>query len=906
MKALPAVGAELTASDGAASDGFGRAVAIAGSLAVAGASADGSSKGAGYLFSNISTLAGSGTQSAKLTASDGAASDYLGYSAGVSWAGVLLGAHGDDDKGADAGAAYFYRSYSIGSGTVTQNTKLLASDGAAGDQFGISASMSGTTGLVGASGDASGRGAAYVFRDVYSAQPSITQSVKLTAADGEASDAFGVAVSMSGNGALVGATGDDDKGANAGAAYFFRNLASVTGTVTQNLKLVANDGAAGDNFGVAVGLFDTTALVGASGDASGRGAAYVFRGLGTGSGTKTHTTKLTASDGAASDGLGVSVALSGSVGLAGATGDDDKGTNAGAAYVYLGLDATGSTATETVKLLASDGAASDAFGFSVGLDGDYFVIGARLGNGAVADSGNAYVGRISAFTTLNGSLWQTAATDGLSFVSRADWVAGGTTDAQTLVLSGGDSASVVSAGKAVFIGQEAGADSNNLIVAGALTATTVNIGRPGDNTGNLLRFDSSATIAVGSIYLADDNLLVLAGDYSNISTLISRLGSGVLKAWNEGTGQWQGVTAANYSGLVQPRYLNGYTLVPTRAFANNLVALDAAVPGVMNAGGTASLFSEYAFGLTGPVDLTLSAANIGDSTSYNLLTVQRGARLTSQNAYVGQGADGDHNAVKITGARSQWTVHDQFRLGEQGSGATLSVTDGGVLKPSNFYVGYEGGSTGNLVTVGGAGSGIEGSNLWLGYGGGGNSLSVTAGGKVSGYNFALGQLAGSDENSLTVDGVGSLFSPSSNFVVGKAGSDNTAVVSGGATLQSSVNMLGEATGAENNSVTVSGTGSLWTIANILTVGGEGSRNRVSVLAGGKVQGAVTYLGYQSGSSANTLTVGGAGSSYAASFGNIVVQGGTDPQATAEAVLQMIEQRVKDALSGIYADIEYAG
>lgn len=52
--------------------------------------------------------------------------------------------------------------------------------------------------------------------------------------------------------------------------------------------------------------------------------------------------------------------------------------------------------------------------------------------------------------------------------------------------------------------------------------------------------------------------------------------------------------------------------------------------------------------------------------------------------------------------------------------------------------------------------------------------------------------------------------------------------------------------------------------------------------------------------------GRAPASVSLSFGNIVVQGGSDPQATAEAVLQMIEQRVKDALSGIYADIEYAG
>ena len=55
-----------------------------------------------------------------------------------------------DDGGADSGAAYVFRR----SGTTwTQDAKLTASDAAAVDQFGYSASLSGNTAVVGARHD---------------------------------------------------------------------------------------------------------------------------------------------------------------------------------------------------------------------------------------------------------------------------------------------------------------------------------------------------------------------------------------------------------------------------------------------------------------------------------------------------------------------------------------------------------------------------------------------------------------------------------------------------------------------------------------------------------------------------------------------------------------------------------
>ena len=103
----------------------------------------------------------------KLTASDGAANDYFGYSVSISSDGTtaLIGAYTDDDKGADSGSAYVFK---YNGTTWTQQSKLTASDGATSDQFGYSVSISsdGTTALVGAFYDddkGADSGSAYVF-----------------------------------------------------------------------------------------------------------------------------------------------------------------------------------------------------------------------------------------------------------------------------------------------------------------------------------------------------------------------------------------------------------------------------------------------------------------------------------------------------------------------------------------------------------------------------------------------------------------------------------------------------------------------------------------------------------------------------------------------------------------------
>ncbi len=76
-----------------------------------------------------------GAAEVKLTASDGAADDYFGYSVSISGDYAIVGAYYDDDSGSNSGSAYIFKRDGTSWG---EQAKITASDGAAGDLFGAS------------------------------------------------------------------------------------------------------------------------------------------------------------------------------------------------------------------------------------------------------------------------------------------------------------------------------------------------------------------------------------------------------------------------------------------------------------------------------------------------------------------------------------------------------------------------------------------------------------------------------------------------------------------------------------------------------------------------------------------------------------------------------------------------
>ncbi len=379
--------AKLTASDGMAGDLLGRAVGISGNEAICAAPVatvgTNVGQGAAYVFRYNGSV---WSQEQKLTASDGAANDVFGSWAAIDGNVAVLGAFGASIGGnAGQGAAYIFR-YN-GSNWV-QEAKLTASDGAAGDSMGYCVAVNGNAAVIGARGANSFTGSAYVFRYNGSAW---VQEGELTASDGASGDSFGYYVGLSGNVAVVSAP-YTTIGPNTyvGSVYVFRYNGS---SWVQEAKLGASDGNGNDQFGIASGVSGNAVIAGARYHAVGTntdaGSAYIFRYNGS---VWSQEAELTAPDNAPSDYFGYSVSISGTVAAVGALGDD-VGLNAdsGSAYIFR-FD--GSSWSEEDKLTASDGAGGDNMGRSISTDGDATVVGTyRADIGGNADQGAAYVFR---------------------------------------------------------------------------------------------------------------------------------------------------------------------------------------------------------------------------------------------------------------------------------------------------------------------------------------------------------------------------------------------------------------------------------------------------------------------------------------------------------------------------------
>ena len=220
----------------------------------------GEDSGSAYVFRFDST---DWFQEVKLLPSDGAAGDYFGYSVTISGDTAIIGAIFDDDNGENSGSAYVFH---FNGSNWNQQAKLLSSDSNGGEYFGCSVAVSGDAAVIGAIFDDHNdivTGSAYVFR--YSGA-NWAQEAKLLASDGKMLGYFGYSVAISGDIVVVGAY-------NSCAAYMFQYNGS---NWNQEAKLRASDSMAGDDFGYAVAISGDIALIGADCDDHGSGSAYLF------------------------------------------------------------------------------------------------------------------------------------------------------------------------------------------------------------------------------------------------------------------------------------------------------------------------------------------------------------------------------------------------------------------------------------------------------------------------------------------------------------------------------------------------------------------------------------------------------------------------------------------------------
>ncbi|HUU84227.1 MAG TPA: FG-GAP repeat protein [Phycisphaerae bacterium] len=400
--------AKLVASDAATGDQLGFASAISGDTAVIGARyGDGNEadSGAAYVY----VWDGSAwIEEAKLIADDGGYDDAFGRTVAV-WDGTVsgrrravIGATRADPAGDASGAAYVFL---FDGQDWVQEQRLLGTDTTAGDNFGYSVAIWGETVVVGARGDGGWIGSAYVFE--FDGLTWVQQQ-KLVASDGADGDQFGTSVAIADEVIVVGAYSDDNaNGVNAGAAYAYRYNGS---SWDQEDKLIASNGAPDDSFGWAVAAWGDVVVVGAYQDddnGAASGSAYAFRYAPGPPADWLEEQHLLSSDGAFGDRFGYAVAAAPDVAVISAHLDDDQGASSGSAYVF---HFNGASWTEAAKLLPADGAGGDQFGQSLAVSGLSAAAARRIVAGAFRDadagaaSGSAYVFANAADCNGNGVL----------------------------------------------------------------------------------------------------------------------------------------------------------------------------------------------------------------------------------------------------------------------------------------------------------------------------------------------------------------------------------------------------------------------------------------------------------------------------------------------------------------------
>eukprot|EP01041_Mallomonas_annulata_P001330 gene1330-2571_t len=299
----------------------------------------------------------------------------------------------------------------------SRETRVYAADGSANDNFGNSVDICGNLSVIGAyAANINGvpSGAAFIYRIN---DTGWHLEARVTAETSNAHDFFGWSVAAHHNVVIVGAYMAQGNNGPIGAAYIFTPRSSSTSTSTStwtrqatlrasNTNGNSNSGGTSSDyvyFGWSVDVYESLAFVGAYGDnelGSFAGSVYIFQRTVSGGKNSymywSQTSKLIASDGAAFDSFGWCVSLHGNYAIIGAYGDTNaEDTYAGSAYIFSNVNSLSGTSTgtwsEQAKLLPPDGARHDFFGWTVALWEQTAVVGAHWSSVDNHATGAAYV-----------------------------------------------------------------------------------------------------------------------------------------------------------------------------------------------------------------------------------------------------------------------------------------------------------------------------------------------------------------------------------------------------------------------------------------------------------------------------------------------------------------------------------
>jgi fibronectin type 3 domain-containing protein len=334
------------------------------------------------------------TEVATLLADDGAPYDNFGVAASLFGTTALVGARWNGDINDLPGAGYIYQKQD--NGIWQETTKLVADDVQASDYFGDSVALFETVAVVKGSNTQP-----YVFEQ--QADGSWTQTAKLSPAEGAIMT--GTSLDVHGDLIIIGTPSDGDRGSDAGAAYIFQR--QNDGSWVQQVKLYASDAGAGFQFGNTVAILDNIAVIGSFYDDDNgikSGSVYIFEQQADGEWVELQ--KLLADDGVSEDIFGKKIALSyGRIAVSAPKNDSPSSVDAGSVYIF-DKSSNGSW-LQSAKITAQDPSENALFGQSIDLsgNGDSLVVGALGVNGI----NGLQTGAVYIFKETYPTVWQQVA-----------------------------------------------------------------------------------------------------------------------------------------------------------------------------------------------------------------------------------------------------------------------------------------------------------------------------------------------------------------------------------------------------------------------------------------------------------------------------------------------------------------
>ena len=528
---------------------------------------------------------------------------------------------------------------------------------------------------------------------------------------------------------------------------------------------------------------------------------------------------------------------------------------------YVGYDAASSNNSVTVT--GANSHWSNAGDLLLGYNGSSNSLSVNAGAGVSID-GNVLIGRYAP------SSKNTLTLDGEGT---------GLTNSGTYFNIGqrGNSNEVIVAGGASLVAQSTEVDgfnvgfygsSNSLVISngGKVSDWFANIGWDSNSSGN-----SAVVTGSGSSW---SNEFLVVGHYGTGNTLLVSNGGTVVVGNYFGVGAYEGTANSNtaiITGLGSSVYVGSEVDVGGENASGSLLALsnqailvsgtNTSLPGGVYIGAydnfPDSRSSSNTVIVTGGAQWTNVTGNfyVGQYGVSNALIISNGGAVINEgDAIIGDSNIAIGNTVTVNGSNSLWSNAGGVFVGNDGSSNSVVISNGAKVFAAALQIGVNPDSSNNSVTVNG---GTWSNSGYLIVGNSGSGSLTMGSGTVSDATGYIGYNSGS-KGSVTMSG--GLWSNSGDLYVGYAGSGNNLTISNQGTMSSVNGWIGFDSNSANNSVTVTGSNSLWTNSGGLYVGYLGSGNSLVISNGATINSFNLFVGYASNSIGNLLVADGSGSS----------------------------------------------